>query len=223
MSPLPSSDSCPDLGTRGTAETRLWAPGCRPALSGNDSRQQLGRNLKSMICLGDFSAYLFKVGDWRAQTLIRRSPLPSLGAHLSPSHRAADFLIFLPHHPRQETRSPSPLFPPLHPRWWPFHGAAATGDPRAGRVGICFWTCVGIPRTRGRSCPRPTLPFRLSAPASLILNLDSRNTACRASVTRCCVGRVASANSLPGNLASLQVPSAALIAPSLHPLPPRGL
>lgn len=32
---------------------RLWAPGGRPALSGNDSRQQLGRNLKSMIWLGE--------------------------------------------------------------------------------------------------------------------------------------------------------------------------
>lgn len=66
---------------------RLWAPGCWPALSGNDSRQQLGRNLKSMICLGDFSAYLFKGGrglessdsDQKEPTPLPRSspqPLP---------------------------------------------------------------------------------------------------------------------------------------------------
>ena len=196
---------------------RLWAPGCRPALSGNDSRQQLGRNLKSMICLGDFSAYLFKVGDWRAQTLIRRSPPPpSLGAHLSPSHGAADFSHFpAPSPPTRDEKSFSPVSTTA-PKLVAFPRCCGPRGSQVERASV-----VGPPR--GRSCPRPTLPFGLSAPASLILNLDSRNTACRASVTRCCVGRVASANSLPGNLVSLQVSSAAQIAPFLHPRPPRGL
>ena len=58
---------------------------------------------------------------------------------------------------------------------------------------------ASVGRVLGCLAPRPVLPsantpLRAQCTASLMLSLDSRNTACRASVTRCCVGRVAPAN-----------------------------